>query len=68
MIMPLHFDVVKERASKSKHIQFVSGLDMSVYWLANFLWDFAIFLVPSIAILIVFAAFNVPGTAGLLVF
>jgi hypothetical protein len=47
--------------SKSKHIQFVSGADMSVYWISNFVWDFAVFVVPAIAVVIVFACFNVPG-------
>ena len=57
--------LVSERVSKSKHIQFVSGLDMPVYWLANFVWDLAIFLFPAITIVIIFAAFNFPAfTSG----
>lgn len=56
--------IVSERASKSKHIQFVSGLNMSVYWFTNMIWDFAIFLFPAIAVVIVFAIFSIPAYSG----
>ena len=31
--------LIEERVTKAKHLQFVSGVDQTVYWLANFLWD-----------------------------
>ena len=31
--------LVTERASKSKHLQFVSGVDPVIYWLSNYAWD-----------------------------
>ena len=31
--------LVEDRISKSKHLQFVSGVNPSVYWIANFCWD-----------------------------
>ena len=31
--------LVQERASKAKHLQFVSGLSPMVYWVSNILWD-----------------------------
>ena len=31
--------LVTERASKAKHLQFVSGVDPVIYWLSNYIWD-----------------------------
>lgn len=31
--------LIEERASKAKHLQFVSGVKPILYWLANFVWD-----------------------------
>ncbi|RXN30568.1 ATP-binding cassette sub-family A member 1-like protein [Labeo rohita] len=31
--------LIQERVSKSKHLQFVSGVNPTIYWLANFAWD-----------------------------
>lgn len=31
--------LIEERASKAKHLQFVSGVRPILYWLANFAWD-----------------------------
>uniref|UniRef100_A0A8C4Y7T3 ABC transporter domain-containing protein n=1 Tax=Gopherus evgoodei TaxID=1825980 RepID=A0A8C4Y7T3_9SAUR len=31
--------LIEERVSKAKHLQFVSGMKPSVYWLGNFAWD-----------------------------
>lgn len=31
--------LIEERASKAKHLQFVSGVKPVLYWLANFVWD-----------------------------
>jgi ATP-binding cassette subfamily A (ABC1) protein 3 len=39
--------VVGEREHKSKHLQLISGVSMSSYWAANYLWDFCAFVVPA---------------------
>lgn len=31
--------LVAEKSSKAKHLQFVSGCDPVIYWLANYVWD-----------------------------
>ncbi|KAG7245814.1 hypothetical protein CRUP_028999 [Coryphaenoides rupestris] len=31
--------LIQERATKAKHLQFVSGVSPLVYWVANFFWD-----------------------------
>jgi len=58
------FFLVKERVTKAKHLQFVSGAGHVTFWMANLLWDFANFIIPCISIMIMFAAFNVPGLAS----
>lgn len=51
--------LVKERVSKSKHLQFVSGVNAINYWFATFLYDFVCYLLPSLVILGVFAVFDI---------
>lgn len=29
----------QERVNKAKHMQFISGVQPFLYWLANFVWD-----------------------------
>lgn len=31
--------LIQERVSNSKHLQFVSGVNPTTYWVANFVWD-----------------------------
>lgn len=56
--------LVNERISKSKHLQFVSGMDPTTYWLATFAWDMLNFLVPAFICMVVFLAFNLPAYTG----
>jgi ATP-binding cassette subfamily A (ABC1) protein 3 len=56
--------LVQERYSKAKHLQFVSGVQASSYWLATFSWDLINSLLPSILTVIIFAAFQVEGYTG----
>lgn len=51
--------LVKERANKSKHVQFVSGVYATNFWFSTFLWDLINYTVPCILICIVFYAFDV---------
>lgn len=57
-------ELVKERVTRAKHLQFVSGTSHVTFWTANLLWDFANFMIPCISIMMMFAAFNVPGLAS----
>lgn len=50
--------LVKERASKAKHIQFVSGVHSINFWMSTFCWDMINFLIPSLLIIAAFAAFD----------
>ncbi|XP_066910613.1 phospholipid-transporting ATPase ABCA3-like [Clytia hemisphaerica] len=50
--------LVQERASKAKHLQFVSGVDPISYWTSSYLWDMINFLIPTAFVLILFAVFK----------
>ncbi|KAI3384472.1 hypothetical protein SNEBB_003207 [Seison nebaliae] len=47
-------NVVNERVSGAKFLQNLSGMNSTIYWLTNFLWNFSNFIVVSIAIIIIF--------------
>ena len=52
---------MKERVTKAKHLQFVSGVNFVTFWLANLFWDFINFLVPCAGILLTFLIFHEEG-------
>ena len=58
--IPAAFTVflVKERVSKSKHLQLVSGVNMSAYWFAAYLWDLTLFLCLTLLIMAVFLIYG----------
>ncbi|XP_059473610.1 ATP-binding cassette sub-family A member 7-like isoform X2 [Neocloeon triangulifer] len=69
--------LIEERASKAKHLQFVSGVDAAVYWIAAFFWDMMSYLVSATLCVFIFLIFdekayvsseNLPGLILLLVF
>ncbi|XP_041481767.1 ATP-binding cassette sub-family A member 2-like isoform X2 [Lytechinus variegatus] len=53
--------VVAERASKAKHLQFVSGVNPLVYWLSNFFWDMMNYLIPAACCVTILKAFDIPA-------
>jgi ATP-binding cassette subfamily A (ABC1) protein 3 len=55
---------VEESSSKSKHLQFVSGVRVSSYWMANFVWDITIILVNIVIICVMVAAFQIGEFTG----
>uniref|UniRef100_T1IGZ9 ABC transporter domain-containing protein n=1 Tax=Strigamia maritima TaxID=126957 RepID=T1IGZ9_STRMM len=50
--------VIKERQTKAKHLQFISGINTISFWLSSFVWDYINFLVPCFGILLLFRAFG----------
>ncbi|XP_012941784.1 ATP-binding cassette sub-family A member 3 [Aplysia californica] len=52
------FFLIKERQVGSKHMQIVSGVGPITYWLPTFLWDFINYIIPSLLLLVVFAAYQ----------
>jgi len=51
--------MVKQRSTKSKHCQFVSGVNAVIYWLSAVIGDLAIFVAFSVLIVIILLAFQV---------
>ncbi|XP_066471023.1 phospholipid-transporting ATPase ABCA1 [Tiliqua scincoides] len=50
--------LIEERVSKSKHLQFISGVRPVIYWLANFVWDMCNYVVPATLVIIIFICFQ----------
>uniref|UniRef100_A0A8C5TRG1 ATP-binding cassette sub-family A member 2 n=1 Tax=Malurus cyaneus samueli TaxID=2593467 RepID=A0A8C5TRG1_9PASS len=53
--------LVAEKATKAKHLQFVSGCDPVIYWLANYMWDMLNYLVPATCCIIILFVFDLPA-------
>lgn len=52
---------IKERATKSKLLQIVSGVNIVIYWLISFIWDYITFLVTALCYIITIALFQEEG-------
>lgn len=52
---------IRERACKSKHLQFLSGVDVLSFWLPAFFCDMLTFIITSLCIIITFAIFQEDG-------
>lgn len=53
-----HF-LIRERQTGAKHLQVVSGVGPFSFWLATFAWDLVNYMIPSLVLLVIFAAFQV---------
>ncbi|XP_068460296.1 phospholipid-transporting ATPase ABCA1b isoform X1 [Clinocottus analis] len=50
--------LIQERVSKAKHMQFISGVQPLLYWVANFIWDMCNYVVPATLVIIIFICFQ----------
>ncbi|CAL8279233.1 unnamed protein product [Lota lota] len=50
--------LIQERATKAKHLQFVSGVSPLVYWVANFFWDMINYSLSTAMVVGIFMAFD----------
>lgn len=50
--------LVRERMSKSKHLQLVSGVELTSYWISAYLWDLTLFLILTLLLMIVFLIYG----------
>jgi ATP-binding cassette, subfamily A (ABC1), member 3 len=55
---------IKERASKAKLLQYVSGVNVVVYWVTAFIWDYITFVVTALICLLTLLAFQESGWAS----
>lgn len=55
---------VKERSSKAKHLQFISGVSPTAYWLSNYVFDFITFLLPAFGTILLLIAFKEDAYTG----
>ncbi|KAM8909147.1 phospholipid-transporting ATPase ABCA1-like isoform 2-T2 [Spinachia spinachia] len=50
--------LIQERVSKAKHMQFISGVQPLLYWVANFTWDMCNYVVPATLVVVIFICFQ----------
>ena len=50
--------IVKERATKSKHLQLVSGVYMLAYWIVTYLWDMFMWTIFTLLSMFVFYCYG----------
>ncbi|XP_070693444.1 phospholipid-transporting ATPase ABCA1b [Pempheris klunzingeri] len=50
--------LIQERVSKAKHMQFISGVQPLLYWVANFIWDMCNYIVPATLVVVIFICFQ----------
>ncbi|ETO60198.1 hypothetical protein F444_21574 [Phytophthora nicotianae P1976] len=64
--LPVVVYLVKEKEANhnSKHQQLVSGVSLTAFWLANYLWDLMMYVVPCIAAIILIKAFDISALTG----
>jgi len=56
--------LVRENESKSKHLQFVSGVSATSYWFSALAWDIISAIFPVILTVVVFRSFSVKAYRG----
>lgn len=52
---------IKERISRAKLLQIVSGINIIVFWITAFIWDFITFVITSVCTISVLAMFQEDG-------
>ncbi len=56
--------LIEERVLKSKHLQYVSGVNPNIYWFSTFVWDYTSYLISVILIILIFLAFQQQSYIG----
>ena len=53
---------LKERVTNAKQVQIMAGVRPSAFWISNFLWDFLVYMVVSLIILMIMYIFDKRNT------
>lgn len=61
--------LIQEIATKAKHLQFISGIQLSNFWISRLLWDLFVYSIPCLLIILMFLisgleAYSTEGRAG----
>ena len=56
--------LIWERQSKSKHLQYVSGVQTSIFWASTFSWDWLNYMASAVLVIIVLVLFSVEPYLG----
>ncbi|KAL3659650.1 hypothetical protein V7S43_015325 [Phytophthora oleae] len=54
----------KEANHNSKHQQLVSGVSLTAFWIANYLWDLVMYIVPCVAAILLIKVFDIAALTG----
>lgn len=52
---------VRERVTNAKHLQFVSGVEVSTFWCISYICDLITFIITAIALIITLVSFQENG-------
>mmetsp|Transcript_43917 Transcript_43917/g.64517 ORF Transcript_43917/g.64517 Transcript_43917/m.64517 type:complete len:2436 (+) Transcript_43917:98-7405(+) len=50
--------IVKERVCKSKHVQLVSGVNLSAFWMATYIWDLMMYSVLTLLVMVILTLYG----------
>ncbi|XP_059174017.1 ATP-binding cassette sub-family A member 2-like isoform X2 [Physella acuta] len=53
--------LVYEKSTKSKHLQFVTGMNPVMYWIGNYIWDMANYVIPAFMCIMILLIFQIPA-------
>lgn len=53
--------LVYERSTKAKHLQFVTGINPVMYWIGNYVWDMANYVIPAFMCVMILLIFQIPA-------
>ncbi|XP_012935434.1 ATP-binding cassette sub-family A member 2 [Aplysia californica] len=53
--------LVYEKSTKAKHLQFVTGMNPVMYWIGNYTWDMANYVIPAFMCVMILLIFQIPA-------